>query len=85
MCITRVGKVGSVSHGRAAVEFFDDRALDDVDVSMLGGVGVGTFVEVYGNLALSVLGPAEAKKRRAAWTEIRKAAIIAKPARGTAR
>jgi hydrogenase maturation factor len=85
MCITRVGKVSSITRGRAVVEFFDGRALEDVDVSMLGRVAAGAFVEVYGNLALSVLGAAEAKKRKAAWMEIRKAAIVALPRRGSSR
>ncbi|MDA4125037.1 MAG: HypC/HybG/HupF family hydrogenase formation chaperone [Thaumarchaeota archaeon] len=85
MCITRVGKVSSASHGRAAVEFFDGRALEDVDVSMLRDVEAGTFVEVYGNLALSVLAPAEARKRKAAWAEVRKAAMVVAPRRGKGR
>ncbi len=67
------------------MEFFDGRALEDVDVSMLGRVGAGAFVEVYGNLALSVLGAAEAKKRKAAWIEVRKAAIVVLPRRGSSR
>ncbi len=65
------------------MEFFDGRALEDVDVSMLKGVGVGKYVEVYGNLALSILGPAEARKRKAAWAEVRRAAMVMPPRRGT--
>jgi hydrogenase maturation factor len=76
MCITRVGRVTSAAKGLAEVEFFDGRALGNVDVSMVRGVGRGTYVEVYGNLALSVLGAAEARKRKAAWKEIRKAAMM---------
>lgn len=75
MCITRVGKVRSTAQGFATVDFFDGRALDGVDLSMVGATR-GDFVEVFGNLALSVLSSSEAKIRRAAWKEIRKAAII---------
>jgi len=72
MCVTRAGKVVSASHGRARVEFFDGRALDDVDVSVVDAK-TGTFVEVFGNLALGVLSPAEARRRRQAWTEVARA------------
>ena len=75
MCIARVGKVVSLSDRRAEVEFFDGRSLAGVDLSMVGGEK-GSFVEVYGNLALSVLTPAEARRRKAAWTEVRRAAAL---------
>jgi hydrogenase maturation factor len=84
MCITRVGKVTSASQGRASVDFFDGRALDGVDVSMVTATR-GDFVEVFGNLALSVITPSDAKKRRAAWKEIREAAIVTLPKRDRAR
>jgi len=84
MCITRVGKVTAASHGRASVDFFDGRALDGVDVSMVA-VTRGDFVEVFGNLALSVVTPSDAKKRRAAWKEVREAAIVTLPKRDRAR
>jgi hydrogenase maturation factor len=74
MCVTRAGKVVSASRGRARVEFFDGRALDDVDVSVVNAQR-GQFVEVFGNLALSVLSPAEAKSKRKVWAEVRKAAM----------
>jgi hydrogenase maturation factor len=80
MCITRVGKVTSLSKGRASVDFFDGRALDGVDVSMVA-VAQGNFVEVFGNLALSVVSSSDAKRRRAAWKEVREAAIVAVPRR----
>ena len=73
MCITRVGKVAMVSRGKASVDFFDGRSLDGVDVSMVGAVRVD-FVEVFGNLALSVLTASEAAERKKAWMEVRKAA-----------
>ncbi len=82
MCVTRVGQAVSVSAGRARVEFFDGRALDDVDLSMVSAKK-GAFVEVFGNMALSVLTPAEARVRRRAWAEIAKA--VAAEAAGAAR
>jgi len=72
MCVTRAGKVVSTSRGSARVEFFDGRALDDVDVSVVDAKK-GAFVEVFGNLALGVLSPAEAKRRKQAWAEVAKA------------
>ena len=72
MCVTRVGKVLSASGGRASVEFFDGRTADAVDVSMVEA-GRGTFVEVFGNLALSALSASEARERKKAWTELRAA------------
>ena len=73
MCVTRAGKAVSVSNGRARVEFFDGKALDDVDVSVVGAKK-GEFVEVFGNLALSVLSTADARARKRAWREVREAA-----------
>ena len=67
--------------GKARVEFFGAGDLGDVDVSVVGGVAKGAFVEVFGELALSVLGPAEAKRRKAVWEEVRKAAIMPPPRR----
>lgn len=84
MCITRVGKVTVASQGRASVDFFDGRALDGVDVSMVAAAR-GDFVEVFGNLALSVITPSDAKKRKAAWKEVREAAIVTLPKRDRAR
>jgi hydrogenase maturation factor len=75
MCITRVGRATAVTGGKARVEFFDGRALDDVDVSVVKAAR-GQFVEVFGNLALSILTPAEARTRKRAWAEIRKAAAL---------
>ncbi len=82
MCITRVGKVVSVTGGVADVEFVDGRGSGGVDVSVIGGVAKGTYVEVFGNLALSVLTPAEARRRRTAWKEVRKAAMVPEGAGG---
>lgn len=72
MCVTRAGKVVSASSGRARVEFFDGRALDDVDVTVVNAQK-GEFVEVFGNLALTVLSASEAREKRKAWYEVRRA------------
>ena len=76
MCITRVGKVLRLDGGTAQVELFDGKEMAAVDVSMLEGVAKGAHVEVFGNLALSLLTGAQAKARRAAWREVRKAALM---------
>ncbi len=76
MCTTRVGKVLEVSGKNALVEFFDGRTSDAIDVSMVGAK-VGSYVEVFGNLALSLLSETEAKRRRVAWKAIMKAAGVA--------
>jgi len=81
MCITRAGRTVEVSEGRARVEFFDGRTLDGVDVSMVRARR-GDFVEVFGNLALSVLTPAEARSKKKAWAAVTKA--ISMDARGRA-
>lgn len=73
MCITRVGRVLAASGGKAQVEFFDGRTSEDVDLSV-EPANVGSYIEVFGNVALSTLGPAEARRRKAVWKEIRKAA-----------
>jgi len=74
MCVTRAGRVVSASGGRGRVEFFDGRALDDVDISVVDAKR-GEFVEVFGNLALSVLSASEARGKRRAWDALRKAAL----------
>ena len=78
MCVTRAGKVVAASKGRARVEFFDGRALDDVDLSVVDAQK-GDFVEVFGNLALSILSASEARRRKKVWSEVRKAAMQASP------
>jgi len=72
MCVTRAGRVVSASKGKARVEFFDGRALDDVDISVVNAKK-GAFVEVFGNLALGILSPAEARRRKEVWAEVAKA------------
>jgi hypothetical protein len=66
----------AVSNGRARVDFFDGRSLDDVDVSVVKAAK-GEYVEVFGNLALSVLTDSQARSRRRAWTAVRKGAAMA--------
>ena len=75
MCVTRAGKAVAVSEGRARVEFFDGRTLDGVDVSMVRA-RAGDFVEVFGNLALSILTPAEARSKKRAWAEVTRAIAL---------
>ena len=72
MCVTRAGKAVTVSEGSARVKFFDGRTLDGVDVSMVRA-RQGDFVEVFGNLALSILTPAEARSKKRAWAEVTQA------------
>jgi hydrogenase maturation factor len=79
MCITRVGKVLSVSQDRAEVKFFDGRDSSDVDTSLVPGVKKGSFVEVFGSLALSVLSVSEARRRKALWKEVMTAAMMPPP------
>jgi hypothetical protein len=64
-----------VSGGKAVVEFFDGRTLDDVDLSVVGAKE-GTYIEVFGNMALSALTASEAKIRRKAWAEVKRAALL---------
>lgn len=73
MCITRVGKVVAFSNGRSVVSFFDGRTSDNIDTSLVEAT-VGSYVEVFGTLALSKLTAADARSRRSAWREVRKAA-----------
>ena len=73
MCIARVGRIVSSSGGRSVVCFFDGRTSEGIDTSILGAQ-VGNYVEVFGSLAISKLDGAEARRRKAAWREIRKAA-----------
>ena len=62
----------TVSGRRATVEFFDGRSLDDVDLSVVKA-RTGDYVEVFGNLALSVLTPSQARSRKRAWADVVKA------------
>ena len=76
MCVTRSGRVVSASKGRGRVDFFDGRTLDDVDLSVVNA-RKGMFVEVFGNLALSVISASEARSKRKVWEEVGRAATQA--------
>jgi hydrogenase maturation factor len=76
MCLTRVGRAVEVSNGRARVEFFDGKSLDAVDVSVVKAAK-GEYVEVFGNLALSILTDSQARSKRRAWAAVRKGAAMA--------
>ncbi len=76
MCVTRAGKVAYVTGGRARVEFFDGRSLDDVDLSLVRAKK-GEYVEVFGNMALTILTTSEARAKRKAWAEIRRTVPLA--------
>ncbi len=65
-----------MTKGRATVEFFDARTLGEVDLSMVDAEE-GEYVEVFGNVALSVLTAPEARSRKRAWAEVRNAAMKA--------
>ena len=73
VCITRVGRVFEAAGGRAMVEFFDGRILREVDLAVVGA-RKGEYVDVFGNMALSVLSESEARSRRRAWAVVEKAA-----------
>jgi hydrogenase maturation factor len=82
MCIARVGRVVEASGGKATVEFFDGKTLGGIDVKM-AKASQGTYVEVFGDVALSVLSVGEAKVRRRDWAAVRRAAsaVVSEAAR----
>jgi hydrogenase maturation factor len=72
MCITRVGKVLSLDKSKATVKLLgDDRILEDIDVSMINA-RPNSYVEIYANLAVSVLSANEANQRKQAWIEVKR-------------
>ena len=72
MCITRVGRVLSITGTEAKVEFLDDKATRQIDVSMIEGIKKNSFVEVFADSALTTLTPKEAQWRKKLWLEMRK-------------
>ncbi len=68
-----MGRVIEASEEKATVEFFDGRTLQNVDLSV-AKAREGEFVEVFGSMALSVLSASEARSRKRAWAEVRRAA-----------
>ena len=73
MCVTRVGRVISTRGKKARIQFFDGRTSDEVDISV-SPARRGSYVEIFGSVALSVLSPTEARRREAVWQQIKKAA-----------
>jgi hydrogenase maturation factor len=71
MCVTRVGKILSITGRRAMVEFLDDKVTRDIDVSMIDGVKKNSYVEVFGDSALTRLTTSEAHWRKKLWLELR--------------
>lgn len=74
MCITKVAKVLNKNGKRALVIFLGDDVNKDIDISMLSNVRKNSYVEVFSDIALSVLTPKEALARRKLWVELRKIA-----------
>jgi hydrogenase maturation factor len=72
MCITRVGKILSITGTEAKVEFLDDKATRQIDVSMIEGIKRNAFVEVFADSALTTLTAKEARWRKKLWLEMRK-------------
>ncbi len=70
MCISRVGRVLSIREGKARVRLLgDNRIVDSIDVSMINAKA-GSFVEVFANIALSIVSAKDAKKREASWLAV---------------
>ena len=70
MCISRVGKIVSLRGTRATVRLLgDERIVDDIDISRINAE-VGSYVELFANLALGTLNPREARQRKEAWLAI---------------
>jgi len=73
MCATRVGRAISTRGKKARIRFFDGRTSNEVDISV-SPARRGSCVETFGNVAPSVLGLTEAKRREAVWQQIKKVA-----------
>ncbi|HXQ92388.1 MAG TPA: HypC/HybG/HupF family hydrogenase formation chaperone [Nitrososphaerales archaeon] len=70
MCISRIGKVLSTNKTKAKVQLLgDDRIVDDIDITMISAK-VDSYIEVFSNIALSVISPREAMKRKKMWVAI---------------
>ncbi len=73
MCISRAGKIVSLRGTRATVRLLGDgRTVDDIDISMINAE-VGSYVEIFANLALGTLDPREARQRKEAWLAVARA------------
>jgi len=69
MCMTRVGRVLSVSGNRAQVLFFGQDSPRDIDVSMVK-IKKNSYVEVFADSALKKLTSKEAQRRKQLWIEV---------------
>jgi hydrogenase maturation factor len=70
MCISRIGKVLSTNEAKAKVQLLgDDRIVDDIDITMISAK-IDSYVEVFANIALSVVSPREAMKRKKMWVAV---------------
>lgn len=71
MCITRVGRVLSISGSRAEVLFFGKDSPHGVDISMVKEeIKKNCYVEVFGDVALKKLAGKEAERRKQLWVEV---------------
>jgi hydrogenase maturation factor len=71
MCFARLGRVLALEGKRATVEFLDTQLVKDIDISMVESVGKNSFVEVFGDVALCLISPRQAKSRQKLALEIR--------------
>ena len=70
MCISRVGKVLSIDKTRAEIQLLgDDRIVEDIDISMIAAK-IDSYVEVFANIALSVISTRDAMKRKKMWVAV---------------
>ena len=70
MCISRVGKVLSIDKTRAEIQLLgDDRIVEEVDISMIAAK-IDSYVEVFANIALSVISTRDAMKRKKMWVAV---------------
>lgn len=67
--------MASVADGRGRVVFFDGKSLNGVDLKIVGAKR-GEFVEIFGDLAISILSPSQARSRKAAWKEVQRAIVV---------
>ena len=70
-----MGRVIAISGKKAQVRYFDGRTSNEVDLSF-APARRGAYVELFGSVALSVLSPAEARRREAAWQQVKQAGAV---------
>ena len=60
----------SIREGKARVRLLgDSRIVDSIDVSMINAK-VDSFIEVFANIALSIVSARDAKRREEAWLAV---------------